>query len=406
MRPRRLARPLQVLWLVMLITLHACGGSDSASTSSTQPAVIALQSAYPNLSPLGPIVALKQTPGDNSQWYAAIQDGHVLRFANDASVSTAQTFLDISDRVAYGGEMGLLGLAFHPDYATNGEVYVYYTADTPRRSIISRFTYVMNAWQEAILLTVAQPYTNHNGGNIVFGPDGYLYIGLGDGGSGGDPNGYAQNTRVLLGSMLRIDVDAATPYAIPAGNPFYGNALCNDPNTVVNAANCPEIYAWGLRNPWRWSFDRSNGTLWLADVGQSLVEEVDIIENGKNYGWNVMEGAQCYNASSCTRTGLTTPVAVYGHADSHSIVGGYVYRGQDARLQQVLQNTYLYADTYSTRIWGLIPTAAGYQATELINSNLQYIYSFAEDNQGELYVLDPAIGSTTPGSNIYKIVAN
>ena len=388
--------------VVFLLGLGACGGSDASNPTSG----ITLQKAFPDLPQLGAIVALKQAPADDSMFYAVIQNGKVLQFANHANVSTATTFIDITDRVASGGEMGLLGMAFHPQYASNHQVFLYYTADTPRRSVISRFTLVQNAWQENVLLTVAQPYTNHNGGNIAFGPDGYLYIGLGDGGSGGDPNGYAQNTTSLLGSLLRIDVNAAAPYAIPADNPFAGNALCNDPNTVFNASNCPEIYAWGLRNPWRWSFDRNSGTLWLADVGQDLVEEVDIIAKGKNYGWNIMEGDQCYGATSCNQAGLVMPVAVYRHSDSRSIVGGYVYRGQDPTLQNILRDTYLYADTYSTRIWGLRQNGTVYQSTELINSSLQYIYSFAEDNRGELYVLDPAFAATAPGANIYRIVAN
>ena len=357
-----------------LLHLAGCGNGGSSNTTA-QPASIALQRAYPNLPHLGAIVALQQAPGDSSTWYAVIQDGRVLSFANTADVAAVSPFIDISGRVAAGGEMGLLGLAFHPQYAGNGQLFLYYTADTPRRSVISRFTFVMNQWQEQVILVVAQPYTNHNGGNIAFGADGYLYIGLGDGGSGGDPHGHAQNTTSLLGSMLRIDVDAAVPYGIPADNPFAGNALCSDPDIVFNAGSCPEIYAWGLRNPWRWSFDRSTGALWAGDVGQNRIEEVDIIQKGNNYGWSIMEGNECYAAANCNQTGLTLPVAVYGHSDSRSVVGGYVYRGQDAELQVILQDTYLYADTYSTRIWGLKPDGAVYQSRELINSSFCLLYT-------------------------------
>jgi uncharacterized repeat protein (TIGR03806 family) len=376
---------------------------------ATQASDIELQPAFPNLPNLGALVSLLQAPGDDSTWYAVIQSGQVLGFENTASVASVSPFIDIQSQVASGGEMGLLGMAFHPQYADNGEIYLSYTADNPRRSIISRFTYVVDQWQEDVILTVAQPYTNHNGGNIAFGPDGYLYIGLGDGGSGGDPEGHGQNTTSLLGAMLRIDVDvdvnSAAPYAIPTNNPFAGNALCNDLNTVFNSNSCPEIYAWGLRNPWRWSFDRSTDELWVGDVGQNLIEEVDIIQRGNNYGWNIMEGDQCYNATTCNQTDLTLPVAVYSHGDSRSIVGGYVYRGQDADLQSILADTYLYADTYSTRIWGLKQNGTVYESHELINSSLQYIYAFAEDVNGELYILDPAFSSSTPGTNIYKVVA-
>ena len=425
MKPNHLSITVTLFCLIIMLNLAGCGGGSDSTTTlnvglsqrpdnrtciapdvlASQPTDITLQSAFPDLPHLGAIVALLQEPGDTSVWYAVIQDGRVLRFSNNATVAAFTTFIDISTNVAYGGEMGLLGMAFHPDYTSNGEIYLSYTADTPRRSVISRFTYVVDHWQEENILTVAQPYSNHNGGNIAFGPDGYLYIGLGDGGSGGDPSGHGQNTTSLLGSMLRIDVDSTAPYAIPVTNPFAGNALCSDPNTVFNGNNCPEIYAWGLRNPWRWSFDRNNGELWVGDVGQDLIEEVDIIQAGNNYGWNTMEGDKCYGASTCNKTGLTLPVAVYPHSDSRSIVGGYVYRGQDTNLQKILQNTYLYADTYSTRIWGLKRNGTTYESNELINSSLQYIYSFAQDNQGELYVLDPAFSTSAPGTNIYKIVA-
>lgn len=393
---------VNLLLFAIVANLASCGGS---SDTTSQPAVIALQSAFPDLPPLGAIVSLQQAPGDDTVWYAVIQDGRVLSFANTATVSTVSTFIDWTAHVAAGGEMGLLGMAFHPDYASNGQIYIYYTADTPRRSVISRLVNANGQWQEQVILEVGQPQTNHNGGNIVFGPDGYLYIGLGDGGGGGDPSGNGQNTTSLLGSLLRIDVDATAPYTIPSDNPFAGNALCNDSAVDFNTHNCPEIYAWGLRNPWRWSFDRSSGALWLGDVGQGLIEEVDIIEKGKNYGWNIMEGDQCYNATTCNQTGLTLPVAVYTHAVGQAIVGGYVYRGQDARLQTILPATYLYADTYSTRIWGLTRNGAMYTASPLLDASVQYIYSFAEDNQGELYVLAPDFGSSAPGSNIYKIVA-
>lgn len=412
--------------LITIITISACSESSNNNsdqiigalderpdnqtciapdTLAAQPTNIALEPAYPDLQPLGSVLALLQPPNDSTVWYAVTQDGIVKRFDNTISVTQATNYIDITDRVNSGGELGLLGMAFHPQYATNGEIYLSYTANNPLRSVISRFVDDSGSWIEEIILEVGQPYSNHNGGNIAFGPDGYLYIGLGDGGSGGDPLGHGQNTTSLLGSMLRIDVDGATPYAIPADNPFVGNALCNDHTVDFNTNNCPEIYAWGLRNPWRWSFDRNTGDIWLGDVGQNAIEEIDIININANYGWNTMEGDQCYNAASCDQTGLTLPVAVYSHANNNrSVVGGYVYRGSDPLLSVILNDTYLFADTYSTRIWGTSPNNTGYQTQELLNSDLQVVYSFAEANDGELYVLDPAFGVNEPGVNIYKVV--
>ncbi|MEW8561068.1 MAG: PQQ-dependent sugar dehydrogenase, partial [Candidatus Thiodiazotropha sp.] len=353
---------------------------------------IQLSTPYPSLPSLGPLVGLFQVPGDNSLWYALRQTGQVIRFDNDPGVSNTQTFIDISDRVDYGGEKGLLGMAFHPDYADNGFVYLSYTASPAGglESRISRFTLdsatqTLDPGSEQILLTVSQPYSNHNGGHIAFGPDGLLYIGLGDGGSGGDPLGHGQNTATLLGSLLRIDVgDGLGGYTIPADNPF------------VSGGGAAEIYAYGLRNPWRWSFDRQVGDLWLGDVGQNAYEEVDIISRGGNYGWNLMEGNQCYPASAnCDSTGLTLPVAEYDHSQGISITGGYVYRG--SALNQ-LAGRYLFSDYGSGVIWGLVDDGSGgYRAEELLDSDLN-IVSFAEDQSGELYVLHL-------GGSIHKLTA-
>ncbi|MES9971493.1 MAG: PQQ-dependent sugar dehydrogenase, partial [Candidatus Thiodiazotropha sp.] len=261
---------------------------DAGATSAVQ-----LSIPYPSLPSLSPLVGLFQVPGDNSEWYAVQQTGQVVRFHNDPAVDSLQGFIDISDRVDYGGEKGLLGMAFHPDYANNGFVYLSYTASPASglESRISRFsldgaTQTLDPDSEQILLTVSQPYSNHNGGHIAFGPDGLLYIGLGDGGSGGDPQGHGQNVSTLLGSMLRIDVGTGIgSYTIPSTNPF------------ASGGGAAEIYAYGLRNPWRWSFDRQTGDLWLGDVGQNAYEEIDIIYSGGNYGWNLMEGSHCYPSS-------------------------------------------------------------------------------------------------------------
>ncbi|MEW8508135.1 MAG: PQQ-dependent sugar dehydrogenase [Candidatus Thiodiazotropha sp.] len=351
-----------------------------------------LATPYPALPSLGPLVGLFQVPGDNSEWYAVQQTGQVVRFDNDPAVQATHTFIDISDRLDYGGEKGLLGLAFHPDYASNGLVYLSYTASpvSGLESRISRFsldsvTQTLDPGSEQILLTVPQPYSNHNGGQIAFGPDGLLYIGLGDGGSGGDPQGHGQNTSSLLGSMLRINVGTGVGgYSIPSDNPF------------VSGGGAAEIYAYGLRNPWRWSFDRQTGDLWLGDVGQNAYEEVDIIHNGGNYGWNLMEGNHCYPSSSnCDDTGLVLPVAEYDHSQGISVTGGYVYRGSDIPR---IQGHYLYSDYGSGRIWGLADNGAGgYSAEELLDSDLNVV-SFAEDQLGELYVLHL-------GGSIHKLTA-
>jgi uncharacterized repeat protein (TIGR03806 family) len=289
--------------------------------------------------------------------------------------------------VVFSGEMGLLGLAFHPDYATNGYFYVNYvtgTTDQTRKTVISRFRVLpdnprkADPQSEQVILEVAQPFANHNGGMIAFGPDGYLYIGMGDGGSGGDPYGNGQNPKTLLGDMLRIDVDHPSDgrnYGIPADNPYAG----------ATDGSRPEIYAIGLRNPWRWSFDRVTGQLWAGDVGQDAWEEVDLIERGKNYGWNRMEGTHCYNPpSGCDQTGLTLPVIDYAHSVGRSITGGYVYRG--SRLSELF-GRYLYADFANGQVWALAWDGAKVTANTLLIDSDEVISSFGEDATGEVYLL-------------------
>ncbi len=229
--------------------------------------------------------------------------------------------MDITNRVtSSGNEMGLLGLAFHPNFTNNGYFFVDYTASSPSRTVISRFKILndtVDTSDELIILEVAQPYSNHNGGQIRFGPDGYLYIALGDGGAGGDPQNNGQDRSTLLGSILRINIDkttSSTNYDIPTDNPFVNNT----------SGYKEEIFAYGLRNPWRFSFD--NSTLWAGDVGQNSIEEIDIVESGKNYGWNVMEGSNCYNTNTCNDTDLVYPVYEYSHSFGFSITGGFVYR--------------------------------------------------------------------------------
>ena len=384
------------------VNLKAAGvsGLSSRPTNTTQciaPAnppvatAIRLDDPFPNLPAFSSPLAMVMAPGDNSHWYVVQQTGQVKRMVNSFGVSSTSTFIDIDDgRLTHGGETGLLGMAFHPDFTSNGYVYLSYTSPGPV-SRISRFSLdgtgqALDPDSEQIILSVTQPYGNHNGGQIAFGPDSYLYIGLGDGGSGGDPLGHGQNTATLLGSMLRIDVGdgSSGSYTIPADNPF------------VNGGGLPEIFAYGLRNPWRWSFDRSNGQLWLGDVGQNTYEEIDIIASGGNYGWNIMEAAHCYNAASCDQTGLILPVAGYDHTEGSSVTGGYVYRGTDITF---LQGRYLYADFGSGRIWALEQTGPGQYASSELLDTPHNIASFAEDHDGELYVISLA-------GSIFKITGD
>jgi glucose/arabinose dehydrogenase len=285
-----------------------------------------------------------------------------------------EPFLNIIHRVGSGGERGLLGLAFHPRYATNGRYFVNYTRNTDGATVVAEYRVSRNPDRsddvERVLLVIPQPYRNHNGGMIEFGLDGFLYVATGDGGSGGDPGNRAQNRRDLLGKMLRIDVDGGEPYGIPANNPFAsGGAL-------------PEIYAIGLRNPWRFSFDRQSGDLWVGDVGQNAWEEIHVIESGGNYGWRIMEGNHCYQPrTGCNREGLVLPVAEYAQEQGRcSITGGYVYRGSAV---PALVGTYVYGDFCSGEIFGL---RDGKQRV-LLSTGLA-IASFGEDGAGELFVVE------------------
>jgi len=319
------------------------------------------------------------------------QRGRIL-LVRDSRISS-KPFLDITDRVSCCGERGLLSVVFPPGYREKKYFYVNYT-DAAGDTVVGRYRLskdpdIADPGSEEIILTVKQPYANHNGGQLAFGPDGYLYIGMGDGGSAGDPQNYAQNPSYLLGKMLRIDVESlGKPYAIPADNPF-----------VNNRAFRPEIWATGLRNPWRFSFDRKTGDLYIADVGQNKYEEIDFepkgLKGGRNYGWNIMEGLHCYRSEDCDRKGLALPVAEYGHDKGCSVTGGMVYRG--SRFPQ-LQNIYFYGDYCSGRIWGLRQSGADWMSKELNNSGLS-ISTFGEDEAGEIYVADYGKG------NIYKIEA-
>lgn len=294
-------------------------------------------------------------------------------------------FLDISDRVISGGELGLLGLAFHPNFPENGRFFVNYTARTGGlHTVVSEFRVNDHPDEaderiERILLTVPQPYSNHNGGEIAFGSDGLLYIALGDGGAGNDPNGNGQNLSALLGKILRIDVDRAEgkkAYGVPPDNPFVKRK---------NAA--PEIWAYGLRNPWRFAFDPVTGWLFAGDVGQNAREEIDVIKKGGNYGWNVMEGTICTPGvnRNCTPKGFEAPIIDYPRSEGTTVTGGYVYRGSAI---PALCGVYIYGDYGSGRIWGLRYDGSAVIEQEKLLESGRRISSFGQDEQRELYVVD------------------
>ncbi len=356
---------------------------------------IPLSPAFPNLFFSNPVDL--QHPGDGSNRLFVVEQAGVIRvFDNDPAVTSALVFLDIQSRVTSGDELGLLGLAFHPDFASNNFFFVYYTAPSPLRSVIARYAVDPanpdqgNPASEVILLEVLQPFDHHNAGQIAFSPDdGYLYIALGD----GDLPGQGQNTGTLLGSLLRIDVDGGggskqsrmlmpdcgagsnANYTIPADNP-----LADGPGN-----DCDEIWAYGLRNPWRFSFDPETGQLWTADVGDNDYEEIDIITPGGNYGWNTMEGLHCFDPPvGCDQTGLTLPVWEYAHdGQSKSVTGGYVYRGS---IAPALLGQYIYADYIDGRIWALDYNGGSPVNTLLIDTDLN-LSTFGVGQDHELYVV-------------------
>jgi uncharacterized repeat protein (TIGR03806 family) len=324
-------------------------------------------------------VQLTHAPDGTDRIFVVEQGGKIRVFPN-GSPAGATDFLTLTG-ITVGGEEGLLGLAFHPDYASNGFFYVYYSMPNPRRSVIARYHVsgdpnVADPASARIVTEIAQPYSNHNGGQLAFGPDGYLYVSLGDGGSAGDPENRAQNMSEVLGKILRIDVDHTDPglgYAIPPDNPFVGQAGARG-----------EIWALGMRNPWRMSFDRLTHALWAGDVGQGSWEEIDLIERGSNYGWRRMEGNACYNPSTNCDTGnLTRPLAAYGHDQGCAVVGGFVYRG--SRLPEIY-GAYIYGDYCSGNIWALRWDGTTATTTRLVDTTLS-ISAFGEDRDGELYVV-------------------
>jgi uncharacterized repeat protein (TIGR03806 family) len=359
-----------------------------------------------------PILML-QEPASSARWYVVQKTGIVYQFDNQPNVATRRVFIDASGLIATdpnngGDERGLLGMAFHPDYPGNPRVYLSYTANAG--GLVSRVVefqtrdggQTLDPTSAVVILQTYQPEANHNGGNIAFGPDGYLYVGLGDGGGGGDQHGSignGQRLSTLLGKMLRIDINGttgATRYSIPSGNPYrVGNAVCNN-DTGAFPQNCPEIYAYGLRNPWRWSFDLGSGELWLADVGQGTWEEVDKVALGGNYGWRCREGAHVYDSNCGPNAGSAIdPIAEYSHAQGVSITGGFVYRGTAI---PALVGRFVFGDFVSGRIWHVArDTTPTLQLTSGFDSGLG-IASFAQDHAGEIYVVDY-------GGSLYQLTA-
>ncbi len=345
-----------------------------------KPLAYEVERAYPKLTFEQPLFLTHQ----NNMIYIVEKTGKIKFFSNDPNASETKVFIDLSSRIdKRANEKGLLGFAFHPNFEENGQFFVYYT--NRESSVIARYTRdtenseVGNFDSEEILLTYAQPYDNHNGGHIAFGPDGFLYIASGDGGSGGDPQNNAQNKASLLGKILRIDVDQTSgdkAYGIPSDNPFTGNS----------DGYKEEIFAYGLRNPWRFNFDIKRNLLIAADVGQDKVEEINLIVAGGNYGWNVLEGTESYKSNQAIdKATLIAPIWTYSHPTGESITGGYTYYGNETPS---LYGTYLYADFITGRIWGLwIDVENVAQSFELFNSDLM-VSSFGIAPENEVIIID------------------
>lgn len=375
--------------ITVALLLQSCGNDDGPEQprATGEPTVMRV---FPNLNFTEPIMITHA--GIGSSWMFVAEKAGTIRTITDDE-DNFLTFLDIRDRVNdSGSEQGLMGLAFHPQFSSNGFFYVYYTG-ADGQSVISSFDATdgspsteTDASTEVILLEVPQPFTNHNGGMIAFGPDGYLYIALGDGGGANDPLETGQDRTNLLGAILRIDVDnraTGLNYGIPADNPFVGNT----------EGFREEIYAYGLRNPFRFSFDSQTGNLYAGDVGQNSIEEIDLITSGGNYGWNTMEGSECLGASSCDTNGLILPIAEYDHSIGRSVTGGNVYRGTDL---PELMGHYFYADFVTGVLFTLNIDNPVSQPQQFATLNFG-VSSFGEDEQGNLYLCD------FNGGGIYSI---
>ncbi len=407
MRRLRTFVPLAVAAIVLPIAV-ACGGNgddDSAEpatieTEATTPAPTTTDGGPDGLrletvaSDLGDALYVTSAPGDDGRLYVVQQSGQVQILENGTPL--AEPFVDVSDRIVSGGEQGLLGLAFHPEYAQNGRFYLNYTdtGGTTKVVEMERATADTAADGERVLLEIEQPFANHNGGEVIFGPDGLLYVGVGDGGSGGDPEGNGQDTDTLLGSILRIDVDTRTgglPYGIPPGNPF------------ADGGGAPEIFVYGARNPWRFSFDPAQGDLWIGDVGQDDLEEVDYLpageQAGANLGWNAFEGTAEFAGADAIDGPAppTPPVYEYGRDDGCSITGGEVSRGESV---PAIDGRYLFSDFCSGTVWSMRagPDPGDVRVEMDLGPDLGQVTSFGRDGDGAIYVI--AAGT------LYRFVAN
>ncbi len=402
-----------VLWLIMV----ACDGSSDPDPTPAEPTPATVtpsatlgpgETPEPTPTPaepgeipdltLEPVVSGLARPtflthaGDGSGRLFVLEKPGLIRIIQNGSL-LSEPFLDIRTVVHDGGnEQGLLGLAFHPDYASNGRFFVAYTTTNTNSVAEYRVTSNPNVADPAsgkVLIAAPDQYSNHNGGMLAFGPDGYLYIAMGDGGSSGDPLNSGQSLDTLLGKILRIDIDSGNPYSIPASNPFVGESGANG-----------EIWAYGLRNPWRFAFDRETGDLWIADVGQNRLEELNFqpgsSAGGENFGWNIMEASDCFRPQSgCDQSGLVLPIFEYTHGQGCSITGGYVYRGA---AMPGLRGTYLFTDYCTGNLWAT-QRAGGEFTTEQIGKIPGGISSFGESEDGELYLVND------PDGVIYRLVA-
>ena len=397
----------KLLTFAVLLGCSALGsGAIAADAVIEKPLPVSVARAFENLIFERPIVVTHANDGSN-RVFVAEQEGIIKAFKNDPDVEEATVFLDIDKRCRYrddNNEEGLLGYAFHPKFKDNGQVFAYYTtASEEHTSFVSRFTWSkddpnkVDASTEEVLMKIPQPYWNHNGGTIAFGKDGYLYIGLGDGGLGNDPHGNGQNLSTMLGAILRIDVDTmdeGKAYAIPKDNPFVDYTVSRRQGKTIKAE--PEICAYGLRNVWRMAFDRENGKLWAADVGQGLWEEINIVEKGGNYGWNIREAMHWFRPDgNDTKTDkLIDPVWEYHHDVGKSITGGLVYRGKEV---PELVGKYVYGDYVTGLLWALEhdgkKTVANYSLK--FEGDKLPIMSFGDDEAGEVYF-------TTTFGQLYK----
>ena len=382
----------------MIFLLHGNPGLKQPTTEIPQQTqTYNLAEAFPRLTFDMPVELTSPEDGTD-RIFVVEQKGVIQAFQNSSGAEKSTVFLDIEKQVHSGGEAGLLGMAFHPDFKANGYFYLNYTAGNPLETFISRFKVsasdpnIADAKSETILLRFRQPWDNHNGGKVAFGNDGFLYIGTGDGGSWGDPGNRAQDRKELLGKILRIDVNKSSAkmnYGIPADNPYTGN----------KDGYREEVYAYGMRNPWRFCFDRVTGQLWAGDVGQNEFEEIDVIENGGNYGWHIMEANKCYRSVTCNKDKLKSPIFHYrqGSDTGSSITGGYVCR--DKNLPG-LTGKYIYGDFVTGNIWALTHTNNEAIKNELITKISGGLPSFGEDSQRNLYVI-----SYNPGK-IYRLTQN